>query len=89
MSIALALVSSSRISPVSRRETVDFEPPRISPIRSPLSLATNALNHGLRAGPYDPVVPPELWIWRRITPAPQLVVAVFDALPEREEHTAP
>ncbi|GAA4624426.1 hypothetical protein GCM10023196_024510 [Actinoallomurus vinaceus] len=41
-------------------------------------LATNALNHGLRAGPYDPVVPPELWIWRRTTPAPQLVVAVFD-----------
>ncbi|GAB3981210.1 hypothetical protein GCM10029978_081360 [Actinoallomurus acanthiterrae] len=42
-------------------------------------LATNALNHGLRAGPYDTIVPPELWIWRRTTPAPQLVVAVFDA----------
>ncbi|MCO5967549.1 ATP-binding protein [Actinoallomurus soli] len=42
-------------------------------------LATNALKHGLRPGPYDPVIPAELWIWSRTTPRPELVVAVFDA----------
>lgn len=41
-------------------------------------LATNAFDHGLRAGARDPIVPPELWMWARVTPAPQLVVAVFD-----------
>ncbi|WP_345363376.1 hypothetical protein [Actinoallomurus liliacearum] len=40
-------------------------------------LTTNALKHGLRAGPYEPVVPAELWIWSRTTPRPELVVAVF------------
>ncbi|WP_344896033.1 hypothetical protein [Actinomadura meridiana] len=41
-------------------------------------IATNALQHG---GP-----PPELWVWARTVPAPQLVVSVFDgarkALPQ-------
>jgi Histidine kinase-like ATPase domain len=39
---------------------------------------TNALQHGLRTGPYDPMVPAELWVWGRATPARQLVVTVFD-----------
>ncbi|GAA2157243.1 hypothetical protein GCM10009727_66960 [Actinomadura napierensis] len=42
-------------------------------------LATNAFNHGLRADPLSPPVPPELWLWARVTPSPQLVVSVFDA----------
>jgi anti-sigma regulatory factor (Ser/Thr protein kinase) len=29
---------------------------------------TNALQHGLRAGPGDPVVPAELWVWGWTTP---------------------
>jgi Histidine kinase-like ATPase domain len=40
--------------------------------------STNALRHGRpRPGPGQ-VVPPELWIWARTAPAPQLVVSVFD-----------
>ncbi|MFG2016830.1 ATP-binding protein [Actinomadura geliboluensis] len=42
-------------------------------------LATNALNHGPRADADSQTVPPELWIWARTTPTPQLVVSVFDA----------
>ncbi|MFC7729145.1 ATP-binding protein [Actinomadura keratinilytica] len=41
-------------------------------------LVTNAFDHGVRAGPADPIAPPELWIWARAFPAPQLVVTVFD-----------
>jgi Histidine kinase-like ATPase domain len=40
--------------------------------------ATNSLQHGLRTEPYDPVVPAELWVWARATPARHLVVTVFD-----------
>jgi hypothetical protein len=43
-------------------------------------LATNAYQHaGRPAGPDRPVVVPELWVWARMCPAPQLVVSVFDA----------
>ncbi|RAY11913.1 hypothetical protein DPM19_28535 [Actinomadura craniellae] len=52
-------------------------------------LATNALNHGLRAVPHVPVVPPELWVWARATPAPQLVVSVFDTCTASWPDTTP
>jgi hypothetical protein len=53
-------------------------------------LTTNALRHGLRAGgPYAPVVPAELWVWARATPAPQLVVAVFDTCRSSWPDTTP
>ncbi|GAA4240058.1 hypothetical protein GCM10022254_63370 [Actinomadura meridiana] len=42
-------------------------------------LTTNALNHGLRIQEGAALVPPELWLWARATPRPQLVVSVFDA----------
>jgi hypothetical protein len=42
-------------------------------------LATNAHQHADRAGPAGPVVAPELWVWVRSRPVPQLVVSVFDA----------
>ncbi|WUH99113.1 ATP-binding protein [Spirillospora sp. NBC_00431] len=43
-------------------------------------IATNALRHG-RPGDRPPAVP-ELWIWARTVPAPQLVVSVFDGARE-------
>ncbi|HEU5030989.1 MAG TPA: ATP-binding protein [Spirillospora sp.] len=42
-------------------------------------LTTNAFNHGLRADAFSTPVPSELWLWARATPAPQLVVSVFDS----------
>ncbi|MFC5752871.1 ATP-binding protein [Actinomadura rugatobispora] len=39
--------------------------------------ATNALRHA-RPEPLGSCTPPELWIWARTIPAPQLVVSVFD-----------
>ncbi|WP_433227368.1 ATP-binding protein [Actinomadura formosensis] len=39
--------------------------------------ATNALRHG-RTPDGRPPVAPELWIWARTVPAPQLIVSVFD-----------
>lgn len=36
-------------------------------------LTTNALTHSVSAAP------PELWVWARATPKPQLVISVFDA----------
>jgi hypothetical protein len=42
-------------------------------------LATNAYLHANHAGPAAvPVVAPELWVWVRTCPAPELVVSVFD-----------
>ncbi|MGI5324031.1 ATP-binding protein [Actinomadura nitritigenes] len=41
-------------------------------------LTTNAFNHGLRGDALSSPVPPELWLWARVTPSPQLVVSVFD-----------
>jgi hypothetical protein len=38
--------------------------------------ATNSLQHGTRAGRFEPVVPAELWVWSRVSPSPQLVVGV-------------
>ncbi|WP_147312213.1 ATP-binding protein [Thermomonospora umbrina] len=52
-------------------------------------LATNALKHALRAGPQAPAVPPELWVWARATPTPQLVVSVFDGCRSSWPDTAP
>lgn len=49
-------------------------------------IATNALRHARPAPGAAPVVPPELWVWARTVPAPQLVVSVFDgarSLPPR------
>ncbi|MGH8966409.1 MAG: ATP-binding protein, partial [Actinomycetes bacterium] len=49
-------------------------------------IATNALRHGGPAPGDRPSTPPELWVWARTVPAPQLVVSVFDgartALPQ-------
>jgi hypothetical protein len=42
-------------------------------------LATNAHQHADRASPDHPIVAPELWVWVRSCPVPQLVVSVFDA----------
>jgi hypothetical protein len=39
--------------------------------------ATNALRHGRLPGDRPPT-PPELWVWTRTVPSPQLVVSVFD-----------
>lgn len=44
-------------------------------------LATNALQH---AGPAGPATAPELWMYARTCPRPQLVVAVFDARRDRQ-----
>jgi Histidine kinase-like ATPase domain len=48
-------------------------------------LATNAYDHGLRAGPGAP----ELWLWARVTPMPQLVVTVFDTCRSAWPETRP
>ncbi|GLZ07900.1 hypothetical protein Acsp03_53660 [Actinomadura sp. NBRC 104412] len=55
-----------------RRETVD------DALLAASELATNALQHGRRSGAWASRVPPELWVWARTTPEPQLVVSVFD-----------
>lgn len=52
-------------------------------------LATNALNHALRARPGVQAGPPELWVWARVTPTPRLVVSVFDTCRSRWPDTAP
>jgi hypothetical protein len=41
--------------------------------------ATNAFQHAAQAGPYGPLAPPELWVWARSSPTPELVVSVFDS----------
>jgi anti-sigma regulatory factor (Ser/Thr protein kinase) len=46
-------------------------------------LATNAHQHAGRHGSYEPVIPPELWIYPRSHPQPQLVVTVFDTRRDR------
>lgn len=40
--------------------------------------ATNALRYGHPAPQDRPHAPPELWVWARTVPSPQLVVSVFD-----------
>lgn len=52
-------------------------------------LATNALNHGLSPEAGSAAVPPELWMWARTTPTPQLVVSVFDACRSSWPDTTP
>lgn len=52
-------------------------------------LATNSLNHVLRAGPGAQGGAPELWVWARATPARQLVVSVFDTCRSAWPDTAP
>ncbi|TDC62782.1 hypothetical protein E1200_24585 [Actinomadura sp. GC306] len=41
-------------------------------------IATNALRHGRPAPGDRPPAAPELWVWARTVPRPQLVVSVFD-----------
>jgi hypothetical protein len=41
--------------------------------------ATNALRHGRPTWNGRPPAPPELWIWARTYPSPQLVVSIFDS----------
>jgi hypothetical protein len=41
--------------------------------------ATNAYQHADAAGSYGPLAPPELWVFARTRPMPELVVSVFDA----------
>ncbi|WP_207934832.1 ATP-binding protein, partial [Actinomadura sp. KC06] len=41
-------------------------------------IATNALRHGKPVPGGRPPIAPELWIWARTVPAPELVVSVFD-----------
>src|SRR5258708_6737176 len=50
-------------------------------------LATNAYQHAADHGPAAAGVP-ELWIWARTFPAPQLIVSVFDRDGEVAPHTA-
>ena len=52
-------------------------------------LATNALQHAGPTGPYEPVAAPELWMYTRTCPQPQLVVAVFDARRDRQPELRP
>jgi hypothetical protein len=40
--------------------------------------ATNALRHAGAGLGHHATVPPELWIWARTVPSPQLVVSLFD-----------
>lgn len=40
--------------------------------------ATNALRYGRPASGDRPLTAPELWIWARTVPSPQLVISVFD-----------
>lgn len=51
-------------------------------------LATNAHQHAGHGGSYDPIAPPELWIYPRIQPA-QLVVTVFDTRRDRLPEVRP
>ncbi|RAY10871.1 hypothetical protein DPM19_33465 [Actinomadura craniellae] len=48
-------------------------------------LAANAYRHArpVRPGPFGPVAPPELWVWARAHPRPELVVTVFDGCRDR------
>jgi hypothetical protein len=41
--------------------------------------ATNAFQHADAAGPFGPLAPPELWVFARTRPMPELVVSIFDA----------
>lgn len=52
-------------------------------------LTTNAFNHGLGADASCSPVPPELWLWARATPSPQLVVSVFDTYRSSFPEAAP
>ena len=52
-------------------------------------LATNALQHAGSNGAYEPIVAPELWIYPRTHPRPQLVVTVFDSHRDRQPEIRP
>ena len=52
-------------------------------------LATNAYQHAGGIDSYEPVIPPELWIYSRSHPQPQLVVTVFDARRDRPPQLRP
>ncbi len=51
--------------------------------------ATNALRHaGCAQGDRPPPPLPELWIWARTVPSPQLIVSVFDGARTATPHTS-
>ncbi|NEA22705.1 ATP-binding protein [Actinomadura bangladeshensis] len=50
--------------------------------------ATNALRHARCAQGDRPPTPPELWIWARTVPSPQLIVSVFDGARTTTPHTS-
>jgi hypothetical protein len=50
--------------------------------------ATNALRHAGTAQSDRPPTPPELWIWARTVPSPQLIVSVFDGARACTPHAA-
>ncbi|MWA05575.1 hypothetical protein F8568_035480 [Actinomadura sp. LD22] len=52
-------------------------------------LTTNAYNHGAQPDVPATSFPPELWLWARATPSPQLVVSVFDSCRDSFPDTAP
>jgi hypothetical protein len=47
-------------------------------------LVTNTHQHAGRTVAYEPLAPPELWIYPRTHPRPQLVVTVFDTCRDRQ-----
>ncbi|MEU8800516.1 ATP-binding protein [Spirillospora sp. NPDC048819] len=71
-SVARSLLSIAMTTLGLDRDTAD------DAILAASELATNALHHGLNAGPETLTAPPELWVWARATPTPQLVLTVFD-----------
>ncbi|NVI91234.1 ATP-binding protein [Actinomadura sp. BRA 177] len=50
--------------------------------------ATNALRHAGHAQGDRPPTIPELWIWARTVPSPQLIVSVFDGARTAAPHTS-
>ncbi|MGP4026110.1 ATP-binding protein [Actinomadura sp. 3N407] len=82
-SIARSLLSIAMTTLGLDRDTAD------DAILAASELATNALHHGLNAGPETPTAPPELWVWARAIPTPQLVLTVFDACRSSWPDTTP
>ncbi|MFA1551779.1 ATP-binding protein [Actinomadura chokoriensis] len=74
----LSAASTARSLVAATMRQLGFAPDPIEDARLAVSeLATNALTHAPPA--LIPAAQPELWIWARTRPAPQLVVSVFDA----------
>lgn len=82
-SVARSLLSIAMTSLGLDRDTAD------DAILAASELATNSLHHGLNASPETETAPPELWVWARVTPTPQLVLTVFDACRSSWPDTTP